>query len=454
MPSMPRKKIWELWDFQCPVLGTCLSMSELRKLGRKVRMSFPCAPSDFHLHTAFVQECRVESGVSRVVNKFLDKKYAGVLQKLSRLEDPADLRAAWRTAVSSGDIPGTFWAVLTHPAADEPLVADVYGEVHMLSHLVGAANRADIRRLARLEKLVETLRESLARTRNAWRLKQREAASELQRAAEEKAGLRRTVLELQSELRSREQVHSRGGATALLEEVAALGEQVSRAEAETAAVHARMQVQAKAQDRLIRENARLLREIAMRERVLEVLDQALGDSGGQPGDALAGRDAFRPGFGNAPDESEACLGACAADGACPCGEIPELCGKSVLYVGGRSNLVPHYRQVIEGLGCRFRHHDGGVECCLSMLEAELGRADVVVCPVDCVSHEACLRVKRFCKSAAKPFFMLRSSGLSTLTRSIHSLAAQAMQGNEGMPWRGADAPAAAAQHGAGRPWKQ
>ncbi len=46
MPSMPRKKIWELWDFQCPVLGTCLSMSELRKLGRKLAL-FGCDDSGY-----------------------------------------------------------------------------------------------------------------------------------------------------------------------------------------------------------------------------------------------------------------------------------------------------------------------------------------------------------------------------------------------------------------------
>ena len=39
----------------------------------------------------------------------------------------------------------------THPLATEQTCKVVFGDIHMLSHLVGAANRADIRRLAQLE---------------------------------------------------------------------------------------------------------------------------------------------------------------------------------------------------------------------------------------------------------------------------------------------------------------
>jgi hypothetical protein len=41
--------------------------------------------------------------------------------------------------------------VLTHPDVMHSGIRRAFGDVHMLSHLVGAANRADIRRLAALE---------------------------------------------------------------------------------------------------------------------------------------------------------------------------------------------------------------------------------------------------------------------------------------------------------------
>ena len=40
--------------------------------------------------------------------------------------------------------------MLTHRSATADLRQKAFGDVHMLSHLVGAANRADIRRLASL----------------------------------------------------------------------------------------------------------------------------------------------------------------------------------------------------------------------------------------------------------------------------------------------------------------
>ena len=54
---------------------------------------------------------------------------------------------------------------MTHPLASEALMVDAFGDVHMLSHLLGASNRADIRRLNALEKEREALSEELAGTR-------------------------------------------------------------------------------------------------------------------------------------------------------------------------------------------------------------------------------------------------------------------------------------------------
>ena len=42
--------------------------------------------------------------------------------------------------------------MLSHPAATDAIMRRAFGDVHMLSHMVGAANRADIRRLRQLEE--------------------------------------------------------------------------------------------------------------------------------------------------------------------------------------------------------------------------------------------------------------------------------------------------------------
>jgi len=67
----------------------------------------------------------------------------------------------WARCLDEGDIPGPYWALITHPSSSRKVVWNAFGHVHMLSHLVGASNRADIRKLKALEDERETLIEDL-----------------------------------------------------------------------------------------------------------------------------------------------------------------------------------------------------------------------------------------------------------------------------------------------------
>lgn len=100
---------------------------------------------------------------------------------------------------------------------------------------------------------------------------------------------------------------------------------------------------------------------------------------------------------------------------------PGLCGKTILYVGGQHKMVPHYKQLVEKYGGRFIHHDGGREASRARLPKMLDSADAVVCPVGCVSHDACNQVKKICKRCHKPFVMMRSSGLSSLAKGLNDI---------------------------------
>jgi Uncharacterized protein conserved in bacteria (DUF2325) len=90
-----------------------------------------------------------------------------------------------------------------------------------------------------------------------------------------------------------------------------------------------------------------------------------------------------------------------------------LAGLTVLYVGGRQTLVPRIRAYVQLAGGEFLHHDGGVEDRRSLVASAVARADRVYFPVDCVSHDAALALKRLCHQMDKPFFALRSSGLGS-----------------------------------------
>lgn len=74
---------------------------------------------------------------------------------------------------------------------------------------------------------------------------------------------------------------------------------------------------------------------------------------------------------------------------------------TVLCVGGRATAVPVYRQLIEKMGGRFLHHDGGEEDNVARLDHTLAAADLVICQTGCISHNAYWRIKSHCKRTGK-----------------------------------------------------
>jgi len=122
-------------------------------------------------------------------------------------------------------------------------------------------------------------------------------------------------------------------------------------------------------------------------------------------------------------ESQGAMEVCDKAGTPEC-PGPLLCGKRILYVGGRVNLIRHYRELVKQYGAQFVSHDGGIDDSTRSLAKMVGSADAVVCPVDCVSHDACQQVKDLCKQAGKPLSLLRSSGVSSLARRLERMAVQ------------------------------
>ena len=105
-----------------------------------------------------------------------------------------------------------------------------------------------------------------------------------------------------------------------------------------------------------------------------------------------------------------------------------VAGRQLLYVGGRYHLVPHLRARAEASDACLLHHDGGQEETLKSLDGLIEQADVVFCPIDCISHQACLKAKHLCKRQAKPFVPLRSSSTSCFARAMVALCRSSKSG--------------------------
>ena len=163
-----RARLWELnGTFYCSIIGTCLSTTDLRQVLKKLGLAEAGSLSDHEIHKYGVTLAGQREGCGKFLQKALDKKHHLFIARFDRAKSESELVGFWEEACRNGDIPGSYWAVLTHPLAGDALKKRVFGEVHMLSHLVGAANRADIRRLAVLEEEASELRAKIERRSSA-----------------------------------------------------------------------------------------------------------------------------------------------------------------------------------------------------------------------------------------------------------------------------------------------
>lgn len=371
LPELDDTRRTRLWDFpghlHCSIIGTCLSTAELRRLLAKLAVPGAAAASDHDLHALGVTLAGRREDGARLLHKALDRTHRGAIARFARADTEAGLLTLWSEALKAGDIPGAYWAALTHPAAGSETVRRVFGDVHMLSHLVGAANRADIRRLAQLEQ---------------------DNAALAAKIEKQQRQLRDGFAE-----RDRVIAHLTGLLAQRAEEPAAGPADEAYAAREAA---------------LLDLNRRLSRETARRERLERQAAEAAA--------ALAQKDtALRA----AQSETEALRreAACLeAELAAPPAEsdAPEAAGRMVLYVGGRAHQIPQLKMLAARAGAGFLHHDGGIEHNAGLLAGLVGRADLVVFPVDCISHEAATLVKRTCRALAKPYTPLRSASLAAL----------------------------------------
>jgi hypothetical protein len=376
-PKMGRRRIWDLHGhYHCSIVGTCLSTAELRKLLVKLGMA-AATDSDHDLHGRGVGLAARQDAPGKLLNKLLDERHQVVLKRYARAQSEAELTSCWRDDIKAGDIPGGYWAVLTHPAATDGLLREAFGYVHMLSHLVGAANRADIRRLQQLETenalLADKLERQQARIRDI----------SLSRDA--------TRRELQAERANR--TLGDGPGALLSEEASSLS---------VVLVALRKQLESEAQRRIVvEERLACARQdaAAARDAAQEVARRALTLQAEL--DAVEGT--LLTGLTTQTDTAA---------------EPLELDGLTVLYVGGRPTQIPHIRQAATQRGGTLLHHDGGVEDNDLILATLVSRADIIFFPVDCVSHSAVITVKRSCRQVGKPFVPLRSTAVTSFVAGL------------------------------------
>lgn len=378
-----RRKLWELEEkHHCPVVGTCLSLDEIKKVAHKAGFAGGAVDA-YRLHVEAVSVSLTRNAASEVMHKLMDRKFSLHLSRFEQARSDAEVRALWKQHLDRGEVAGALWAAITHKAASVETRNALHGDIHMLSHQVGAGQAADLRRLGYLE------RENAELKREA----RRDAERHTRELSEKSARIRWLEGEASQSLKRAEADNPLRERLAALESgtaMVAMGRRLLLLEAEASrlrAAHQRVEL-------LQADNARLRRERDAAQAESAALERLWLPAG---------------------DAEPDCSGDCAA---CP----ERLAGRCILCVGGRTTLLPQYRQLAERLGVRLIHHDGGREEALSRLPDLLAASDAVICPTDCVGHLAYYQLKRHCKASGKPCVLVKSSGVASFAAALTRLA--------------------------------
>lgn len=370
-PATGRRRLWEIdGGLHCSIIGTSASHDDLLQIARKLDVRLARDVTHHQVHSAFVQSAHRPGPMARALQKLFEARYATIARKVRATADPAGLEALWANERDAGRVAGAYWAFLSHDHIPEALRNRIFGEVHMLSHLLGRTASRTASLVSEWTARVDDLEARLARRADRHRevLAERDAA--LARISDlERRLLARTVV---AEARAR---------------APAAWRRSSAGRQERALVAARTRARAA--------------EAEVRRLTGEVLR-------------------LRALLAEIPLVVPPCPAVAACDAA-----IREDIARRVLYIGGRGGAVDNLRRVAETHRAVLVHHDGGEEMSVKRIDGLVEHCDAVFCPVDCVSHQACLKAKALCRKHGKPFVPLRSSGAASFERALSALPGRA-----------------------------
>ncbi|HEY1609918.1 MAG TPA: DUF2325 domain-containing protein [Paraburkholderia sp.] len=367
----------------CSIIGTCLSTHELRKLVPKFAPLDPQRASDLEIHHAAVELAIHGGSGGKALQKALDARYGGAVRRFAAARDADALLAHWKEALASGDIPPAYWALMTHPSATMQVRQAAFGELHMLSHLVGAANRADIRRLVALEA---------AHTELHAKIDQQQAR--LQQMSTERDAARQAL----AEHLSRPVAPPAARRDDLEAEVASLREALAARDARLAVHTSR------------REAAE--QRAAADEATVRTLRTQLDDAHALI-DALRAEARAVEAAMQQEDEQEDNVGRVALRDA--------LKGRRIVYVGGRPGSNHALKRWVASAGGELTVHDGGIEDRKGLLAAALAGADLAVFPVDCIDHDSMNMLKRVCERHQVAYHPLRTASVASFVELMSRL---------------------------------
>ncbi|RLB79210.1 MAG: hypothetical protein DRH24_13135 [Deltaproteobacteria bacterium] len=376
-------RFWEIdLIFKCPVVGTCLDMSEQKQILKKAGISLK-KKNPYEIHDTMVRSSESETPLSRKIDCLLNRKFKKEITAFFDLEED-ELMQIWKSRFKNGEIEGLLWVAATRPDLSIESKRSLFGDIHMEMHLNSVENRKVRQQFSYLQnknqKLAQRLKDS---TRVRRTLKKENAKLE-----RDQTELRRQYAFLENEnLSIEKELSILRGNTGILD--------------------------------LEAENQQLRDELENLSGEIGDYQQRLEDLRVQNNKLLSKLESQREMNHHLKKEMEEILAQFSAltrcDETCP---SFDLCRKRILIVGGINRMESIYRQLIEDNGGIFEYHDGHIKGGKKPLENRIRRADIVLCPVNINSHNACSVVKKMGKKHRKSVQMLTGSGLGVISQAL------------------------------------
>ena len=369
-----RRRIWELpRNCHCPVVGVCLPLAALRKLANKV-MGGHALANDYELHVGAVSECGSRNRISEMLQRDLEQRHAGVIVRFRDAKSSKAIAERWQLAVTQGDVTGAFWAALTHPRCDAELQKKLFHDIHMIQHQAGASTRVDLNKFDALQHENGVITRELAKVQERCTRLLGEKTREIEQHCSE-------LLQTRTNAMSKDST------------IAFLRADLAELKASVLELEARKRLKERI---VVMGDRHRLQEVQIADLLRQLAQKILKLEPSQP-----------PIPGSRAEIYTAMV------------RIPvRLHDKTVLCVGGRSGNIANYRDVIEKLGGKYVHHDGGLEDNIGLLDASIAAADLVICQTGCISHNAYWRVKDHCKRTGKHCLFVDNPSTSSLSKNI------------------------------------
>ena len=391
-----RKSLWEIDHFyHCSIIGTCLTISEQKKILTKEKIFYKNF-SSFEIHGIMISKARDENRISRRVDNLLNRKYSREILDYSDCDEQKVL-SVWDEKLKAGGICGLYWAAISNGDYSDETLRMLFGDVHMLSHINGGEIRGSLQGALKIKEENEKLNRILKQEKETRRQMKRGISALERNSAEMEAKYNNVIVENRRLIEELSEVRSDSRVDELEAENIALKNRLNQSEVE-------LKKYARLEKSLKNENKELASNLLSLEEANHNLKSELDDAVQQFFSIFQQCDEDCPAF--------------------------DLCAKRILIVGGMTKIRALYRDLVQERGGVFDYHDGYMRGGEDILEEKIRRSDIILCPVDVNSHNACLSVKKFCKKLRKPYQMLSNSSLTSITRALIGVVVEPAIGAE------------------------